>query len=298
MQRLYMIVVIFASIIYGENLKSIRNISATRKRDSNFSKAINGPVAPQPHTCIVDCAFNVSFDEPLLIPYECRRELISDGCGMAAALNFNSREIRITLSSEMGKLNFDGIQLKTGLLHKVEFELDNHLKLHIFGYACAIGDECEWKYAQEIIPKLKKLNYQPMNDALSSLLYDSLPYPNITECFFGNELSNCLSGTCQFSQSADIHGNLEKHRNCSISKRSILKFGKVRFTPGPSKYDYDTVEFTCNKEECNSQTNEDAVRRAIDANGNEFILSNATRSKLISFTLYFVCLVLSSISFL
>ena len=83
-------------------------------------KKASGLTEIQPHRCIVDCAFNVSFDDLLVVPIECRRELISDGCGMAAALNFNSREIRITLSSEMGKLNFDGEQLETGLLHKVE----------------------------------------------------------------------------------------------------------------------------------------------------------------------------------
>jgi hypothetical protein len=66
--------------------------------------------------------------------------------------------------------------------------------------------------------------------------------------------------------------------------------GTVRYNLGPSNYDIFRV--MCNKDKCNSQSNEHILIHVTDANGNEFIGSTATKSRLISFSFYYFGLVL------
>ena len=75
-------------------------------------------------------------------------------------------------------------------------------------------------------------------------------------------------------------------------------YASGRFSPDPSKYDYDIYRLMCNKDKCNRQSNEDTIKHTIKTNSNDFIGSTTTKSKSVSFNIYFFCLVLIDTFFL
>jgi hypothetical protein len=132
------------------------------------------------------------------------------------------------------------------------------------------------------------MNYQSLYNLLLPKVSNSNGRPNITQCYNNTELVNCSSGSCEFSQSTDDGYNLLISRDCSIFRESTVEIGQVRYTPGPTKYDYDTIDFTCNIDECNGQVNEYEIKEIISSKWNESI----TSFQLTNFSLHFFALIL------
>jgi hypothetical protein len=105
------------------------------------------------------------------------------------------------------------------------------------------------------------LDYQPLYNLLLAKVSNSNGHPSITQCFSNTELVNCSSGSCKFFQSVDDHYNLLIFRDCDGIRQNSVRIANVRFTPGPAKHNYDTIDFTCNKDQCNDQANEYEIKK-------------------------------------
>lgn len=244
----------------------------------------------QSHICTIDCDFVLSFNDPLVLPKECVQIETDFACEMVITIDYTNKEILFYSFENSESLTIDNITHDSATLHMALFEYVDNIIYHVFDYTCATGNDCEWTYIKEMIPKLIVLDYQPLFNSLSPILYNSNGQHEMIECYNNSELANCSSGACWLLQSAD-----SIFRECSVFPDSFIEIGKSRYIPGPAKQDYDILNFVCNKETCNGPLNERAVKTLISTGGNEYISSLGIRSQLINS--YFLGLILINISF-
>jgi hypothetical protein len=285
-------IVIFILLNNVENFKLIQNKIRSRLQTHPFELKAITPVARDLHTCLINCYFELSFNDPLVRPETCNSIETDSACEISITINYEYQSISFYSYENAESLTIDNITYDSATIHLAYFEVSNNLIYHFFDYTCGTGNDCDWKYAQQIIPKLISLDYQSLFNLLLSKVYNSNGHPNMTQCFRDTELINCSSGTCEFFQSVDDDYNLQISRDCSIFQDSSIEIGNARYIPGPAKHDYDIIGFTCNQDQCNDQANEYEIKEIISSNGNEFININSlgTKFQITSFSLYFLVL--------
>ncbi|CAF4322373.1 unnamed protein product, partial [Adineta steineri] len=164
---------------------------------------------------------------------------------------------------------------------------------YIVAYKCSHGDKCEWNYIQKKIPKVISMNYQPLFDSLSPLIYDKNLISNVSHCHSLNELINCQRGVCDYMQTLDHNTlTLTSARECLISDRPTIYFGQYQYRPDPMKYTFDYLYFACNKNRCNSRSNERAIKYLLGFSNNKNISVMKKGHFYLVFSFYFVIVVL------
>jgi hypothetical protein len=216
------------------------------------------------HVCIFDCWFLIPFGEPLLLPSNCREELTSNACEVEVEIDYSGNYTLFGFWDETIDLIIDDIRLDTYSAEIVSFEFDDNILSYILAYKCSNGDQCEWNYIIENLPKVIATDFVPLYNSLSPLIYHEKSDSNVSHCYSMTELIECSSGVCDFTQTLDEENfTLTDSRKCLVFDRPRIYFGKYRYTPGPMKYDFDYLYFACNINECNSPSNELAIKRLI-----------------------------------
>ncbi len=287
-------IVILLLLNIVDNFNLIQNKIRSRLQNPSYELKSNTSTARLSRTCFIDCNFMLTFDEPLVQPEACNGTETDYACAMIITIDYQLQEIEFSSLTDAESLTIDSITYDSLSEHVVYLEYSDNSTYHVLYYVCATSNYCEWEYVQQIIPKLIDLDYQPLYNLLLPKVSNSNGRPNITQCYSDNKLVNCSSGSCEFFQSVDDHYNLFISRDCDGSRQSSVRIANVRLIPGPAKYDYDTIGFTCNKDQCNDQGNEYEIKQIISLNGNEFISirSLGTKLQLTNFGLYFLGLVL------
>ncbi|CAF2799423.1 unnamed protein product [Rotaria sp. Silwood2] len=243
----------------------------------------------QEHLCIFDCQFIIPFDEPLLEPSNCREQVTSNACEVYIRMDFSLNSTYFVFLNETLNLTIDNIRLDTVSAEILGFEFDDRALYCIIQYQCSNGNKCEWNYIIENIPRLIVTNYLPLYDSLSRLIYNENPETMASHCYSSDELTECSSGICDFSQFLDPENfTLISTRQCLMSDTPKIYFGRYRYTPGPMKYDFDYLYFVCNINECNSPENELAIKSLIGFNDNTNLGLIKTGYLYPVFSMYFI----------
>ncbi len=281
-------------------LKNVENFQLTKNQIlSHLRKhpsALNAPtsIARQSHTCLVDCFFILSFNDSLILPDDCNPQETNSSCEMILVIDYRSQDMLLLAYPNSETLSRDNITYDSATSHLAYFTFDDNSILHYFDYTCATGNDCEWEYMRQIIPKLILIDYQPLYNLLLPKIVNTNGHPSLTQCYNNTELVNCSSGRCQYYQMLDNNYQLISNRVCSIFDWSWVEIGLERYFPGPAIHDNDIIGFACDIDQCNDQSNEYEIRQIISSNANEYIYANSSGIKLqwISFSLYFLNFIL------
>jgi hypothetical protein len=213
---------------------------------------------------------------------------------MSIIIDYPTQEILFYSYQVSGSLTYDNITYDSSTSHLAYLTVNEDPILHFFDYICAVGNGCEWEYMQQIIPKLIHLNYQPLYDLLLPKVFNFDGHPSLTQCYNNTVLVNCSSGSCRYYHSVDNNYQLEINRECSLFEISSVEIGLVQYFPGPSKHDYSTLDFICDKDRCNDQSNVDEIMQIISLNANEYIYAHSLGIKLqwTSLIFYFLSFIL------
>ncbi|CAF1231293.1 unnamed protein product [Rotaria sp. Silwood1] len=295
-QRLISLVFILHLITWVENFSysktSIKNKTIPFSRLNIIDKLpllTSNNRQKQEHLCIFDCQFIIPFDKPLLIPVYCRQQVTSNACEVDIRVNFLMNFTSFVFYNESIDLTIDNIRLDTASAEIFGFEFDDKILSCILHYQCSNGNTCEWDYIKQKIPNLITTNYLPLYDSLSPLIYNDTLETTISHCYSSDELIECPSGVCDFAQFLDSENfTLINTRQCSMVDRPKIYFGQYRYTPGPTKYDFDYVYFACNINKCNSPTNELAIKNLIGFNDHTNLGLVKTGHLYLVFSLYFI----------
>jgi len=210
-----------------ENFKLIQNKIRSRLQNHLFELKAITPIARDLHTCLIDCDFELSFNDALVLPETCNSIETNSACRISIAINYEYQSISFYFYEIRESLTIDNITYDSATVHLAYFEYSNNLIDHFFGYICGTGNNCDWEYAQQIIPKLIILDYQSLFNLLLPKVYNSNGHPNMTQCFRDTELINCSSGTCEFFQSVDDDYYLQISRDCSVFQESSIEIGNA-----------------------------------------------------------------------
>jgi hypothetical protein len=258
----------------GSRLNKYKDLARLKKHPGDLKASTS--ITRQSHICTIDCDFQLSFNDPLVLPNDCDKITTNYACEMIATIDYASKQIFFYSYSSSESLTIDNTTYDSATTHIALFEYMDNAMYHLFDYTCANGDDCEWVYMKEIIPKLILLNYQPLYDSTLPLVHNAIDQPVVTECYDMTGLVNCSIGACWFLKSVDTDHNLETLRNCADFAESSVEVGKVQYSPRPAKYDYDVLTFTCNKKQCNGPSNVLEMNKIISSKGNEYISSTQT----------------------
>jgi hypothetical protein len=277
-----------------ENFNLIQNKIRSRLQNPSYELKSNTSTARVSRTCLGNCESIFTFNESLVRPEACNQIETDYACEMIITIDYEYQEIGFLPFNIGESLTIDSITYDSVAEHFAYLLYSENSAYHILYYACLTGNYCEWEYAQQIIPQLLAINYTSLYNLLLPKVSNSNGRPNITQCYSDNELVNCSSGSCEFLQSTDDDYNLFISRDCNIFRESLVEIGQVRYTPGPAKHDYDTLDFRCNINECNGETNEYGIKEIISSNWIQSISSDSlgTKFRLINFNLYFLGFVL------
>ncbi len=283
-------------------LKNVENFQLTKNQIlSHLRKqpsALNAPtsIVHQSHTCLVGCIFTLSFNDSLILPANCNGRETNSSCEMTIIINYRSQDILLFSYQNSESLIRDNITYDSATSHVAYLTFYDDSILHFVDYICATGNNCEWEYMRQIIPKLILIDYEPLYNSLLPKIFNTNGHPSLTQCYNNTELVNCSSGTCEYYQRLDNNYELISTRECSIFEWSWVEIGSERYFPGPAIHDYDTIDVGCDKDQCNDQSNTDEIRQIISSNSNEYITtisySSGIKLQWISFSLYFLNFIL------
>ena len=281
------IIVFFLLINNVESRKLISNKHISRLQNSFPESKIT---TRQSHKCYASCAFILYFNASLIVPDECNKNDTVRACEMELTIFYKEQYMLVYFYNSPSSLTIENITYQSIALHLADFEFNDNTTIHIVDYTCGTGDFCEWEYMKKIIPELIKFDYQLLYNSLLTQVSDSNGQQNIVECYKDSEIINCTSGGCLFFQSLDNYYNISITRGCAFTHMTSVSMGKVRFSPGPAKHDYVIMDFVCNKDKCNDQSNEDVIRKIISSQGNDYIIDRSlgTKLRLTSFILSFI----------
>jgi len=108
----------------------------------------------------------LTFDEPLVQTEACNETETDYPCAMIITIDYQLQEIKFSSLTDAESLTVDGITYDSLTEHVVYLEYSDNSTEHVLYYVCATISYCEWEYAQEIIPKLIDLDYQPLYNLL------------------------------------------------------------------------------------------------------------------------------------
>ncbi|CAF1198624.1 unnamed protein product [Adineta steineri] len=247
----------------------------------------------QEHLCIFDCTFTIPFNESLVIPSNCQQALTTNPCEVDIIVELTMKRTTFAFLNKTNDSLINGLETNTFSVELVNFEFEKNLITDILAYKCSHGDKCEWNYIQKKIPKVISMNYQPLLDSLSPLIYDKNLVSNVSHCHSWNELVNCQIGVCEYMQTLDHSSlTLPSIRQCSISDRPSIYFGQYQYIPDPMKYTFDYLYFTCNKNQCNSPSNERAIKYLIGYSNHKNISVMKKGHFYLVFSFYLIIVVL------
>ncbi|CAF2157743.1 unnamed protein product [Rotaria magnacalcarata] len=241
------------------------------------------------HICLIDCTFTIPFDAPLVVPSTCREQLTTNICQMSVIVGYTQQllfffSLNSTLSLTVNGARFDTV---SGQVFGFQF-MDNILSCMVL-HACSNGDKCEWNYLIGKIQSLIKSDYQPLYNSLSLKLYGEQSESTVSHCYSSNELTECSGGKCFFVEGVNQETFASvKNSSCLFDEMPMLHFGTNRYTPGPTKYDFDFLIFTCNLNECNSPTNELTIKRLVGFNESKSLGLIETGCLYLVIGLYFI----------
>lgn len=278
--RLLILLCLFAVLNNAENSQLLKTKILSRLRKQSSISSRNPPVTRQLHRCYTGCIVIASFNDSLVLPNSCQERETNNTCEMTVILDYASQEILLYGFMTSESLAIQNTTYDSATSHLVVMAFNDSTILHGFTYICATGDYCEWKEMQEIIPKLIALNYQPLYNLLLPTLFNSHGRPNVIECYVDTDLVNCTTGICRYQQYANDDYQLETIRDCTRPESDGLEFEIIRHFPGPSKYDYSTVTFLCDHNQCNDQSKEQQIRQILSSNGNEYIMDNSSSPRI------------------
>jgi hypothetical protein len=279
----------------ARNLKEIQNKIRSRLQNQSSQLRIPTPIPRQSHLCYIDCFAILRFNDSTAIPpVHCNETQTIFPCVMIAMFHYAAKTIGFYTYTATESLTHGNMTYDAAIVHLVHFDYLDSTIFHLLEYSCTQGDYCEWNYIKEMIPKLIALDYQSLHDSLILKVVNSNSHPALTECYNNTELVDCSLGSCEFSQSTDDNYKLIKTRNCAPFFESFVTAGKVQYLSGPTQRDYDAMSFTCDKDRCNDEANENEIRQLIQAQGNEYIntISSGNKFSLVDFSLYFLCFAL------
>jgi hypothetical protein len=308
---MYWIHAIVVLLLLGnvENFKLNRNRVHSHLQNQPSELKAPTSITRQLHTCLTGCIFTLLFNDSLVIPESCSHTETDHACEMLIFIDYQSQEIFFDFFNNAANLTIGNISYDSAAEHLAYINFNLYSVLHIVDYTCATGDYCDWEYAQETIPKLILLNYQPLINSLLPKIFNPNGHPDTIQCYTDTELVNCSSGSCQYFQSTHDNYTLQISRGCGFFNESSIEVGTRRYIPGPAIHDYNVLDFICNYNGCNSQSNEYEIRQIVASYGNEYINiisatsttsiasttsinSSGTKFSLTSFSLYLLDLAL------
>ncbi len=216
------------------------------------------------HQCIATCIFTLGFDEPVVLPSYCARQVSSYEC---------IGEVYILYDRSYSVVEFftDGTELDIGIDNVTEIVLQT-VSLRFVpdqtGYSviffCLVGDICDWNYVRQVIEQFTLANYQPMYNSLKPLLYEESG-TNVSQCYSQSNVIDCNGGMCI---SLVIEGTSEGDRSCSNPATPVIGIDieRDRVFAGPTIDAVDGFIYVCSRDLCNSPTVESSVQSIIQSN--------------------------------
>ncbi|CAF2081304.1 unnamed protein product [Rotaria magnacalcarata] len=120
-------------------------------------------------------------------------------------------------------------------------------------------NECEWNYAREIINRFTNVDYQPLQNALTPLLYNS-EGNSVLQCYADIIPVNYSFGICVSNEMDAV--SLDRFCN-SYSPTSSIDIYRFRGFSSSSSMDGEAISFVCNRNLCNSPSTENEIKQII-----------------------------------
>jgi len=244
----------------------------------------------QSRQCYTNCRYRGSFSDTVNPPANCTLVPSNGGCFLQIRVHYTNSIVEIYSQSLPDYLDFNINILDKIEAHFIYFIYVASEKYQHTNYYCTSGDNCDWNYAKDIIPKLTALNYDPLYNSLSEKLINSGTASNVVQCYNTSyQLVSCPNGTCWYYSR---YYETSEERNCDIFNGfDYLITGSEYYIVGTNKDSSNFLDFNCNIDKCNSEANENEIRKIISSQGNEFIGGNVsanTKIQYLNLSLFFM----------
>ncbi|CAF1002399.1 unnamed protein product, partial [Didymodactylos carnosus] len=156
--------------------------------------------------CYNNCKFRQSFDEQLLLDQNCIEYINSTNCYVEITFDYKERQVQLSFGkSHTGQTNTSaaGTNAEINFIKTTRMNLshDHRMTENNLIYTCKTYDNCEKAYAEKIFDEYIHINFNNLEEQLSSLLFD-----NETDLTTNN--LNCWDSQCTNDELCGIHYHL------------------------------------------------------------------------------------------